>query len=524
MYGLLRLYSHGGLLDPPGTMAAAKGTALESAMRWMAVVMAGVALGGSGAVAAQGTGENAQGDVSLTIYNNDLALVQDVRSLNLARGKVTLDLPDVSARIRPETVTIAAPNTSVIEQNFDYDLLSPQRLLDKSVGQTVSVVRTNPATGAEVTEQARILANNGGTLVQIGNRIEVLEQMGARLVFPGLPAGLKANPTLSVALDSGASGTRPVSLSYLSRGFGWKADYVALFDETTGKIDVQGWITLNNSTGTSFPNARVLLVAGSVGESGGEDNGGFVPRRRVSAKVVPGTESGSREQLGDYYVYPIDGRTSVAGVQQKQISFLDVKGAAATRAYAFDNPWLGKMDEAQSLTTQLRFSSARGGGLGDALPAGTVRVYMRDARGQPQFIGEDSIGHTPMGSSVSLGLGDAFDVKVQPVVEGRDRLTTDEWEKAASWRITQGGAPKVTTVERGVTLWRTRMSYRITNAKAVPVTVEVAQDGLDNGWHDTRVSAESVKGEQQGADRRVWHVTVPAHGEVKLTAQFDTRY
>jgi hypothetical protein len=203
MYGLLRLYSHGGLLDPPGTMAAAKGTALESAMRWMAVVMAGVALGGSGAVAAQGTGENAQGDVSLTIYNNDLALVQDVRSLNLARGKVTLDLPDVSARIRPETVTIAAPNTSVIEQNFDYDLLSPQRLLDKSVGQTVSVVRTNPATGAEVTEQARILANNGGTLVQIGNRIEVLEQMGARLVFPGLPAGLKANPTLSVALDSG---------------------------------------------------------------------------------------------------------------------------------------------------------------------------------------------------------------------------------------------------------------------------------------------------------------------------------
>jgi hypothetical protein len=497
----------------------------------MAVLVAGMAvsgLGDTGAIAADqgGKGDSAQGDVSLTIYNNDLALVQDVRSLTLPRGRVTVDLPDVSANIRPETVTIAAPDTTVIEQNFDYDLLSPQRLLDKSVGQTVTVVRTNPATGAEVTEQARILANNGGTLVQIGNRIEVLEQMGARLVFPGLPAGLKANPTLSVALDSGAAGKRPATLSYLSRGFGWKADYVTLFDEASGKVDVQGWITLTNSTGTSFPDARVLLVAGSVGDQNGEGNNGFVPRRGVvrSAKVQPGTESGSREQLGDFYIYPIDGRTSVAGIQQKQISFLDVKGASATRAYVFHNPWLGSMDEAQSFTTQLRFTSARGGGLGDALPAGTVRVYMRDARGQPQFIGEDTIGHTPMGSSVALALGGAFDVKVQPVMEGRDHLATDEWEKSASWRITQGGAARVTTVERGVTLWRTRMSYRITNAKAVPVTVDVAQDGLDNGWHDTRVSAESVKGEQQGADTRVWHVTVPAHGEVKLTAQFDTRY
>lgn len=502
-------------------------------MRWM--VLAGVAAGalvGNVAVAQTTTDAgNAQGDVSLTIYNNDLALVQDVRSLTLPRGRVVLDLPDVSARIRPETVTIAAPDTGVIEQNFDYDLLSPQRLLDKSVGQTVSVVRTNPATGAEVTEQARVLANNGGTLVQIGNRIEVLEQMGARLVFPGLPEELKAHPTLSVALESGKAGARPLTLSYLSQGFGWKADYVALFDEASGKLDMQGWITLTNSTGTAFPRARVLLVAGAVGSGAEEPSEGIAmirrpvrPGVRAPGIVHPGTESGSREQLGDYYVYPIDGRTTVAGNQQKQVSFLDVKGAGATRAYGFHNPWLGAMDQAQGATTQLRFTSARGGGLGDALPAGTVRVYMRDTRGQPQFVGENSIGHTPMGSSVDLGIGTAFDVKVQPVVEGRDHLSTDEWEKSASWRITQGGAARVTTVEHGVTLWRTRMSYRITNAKPVPVVVEVAQDGLDNGWHDTRVSAESVKGEQQGADTRLWHVSVPAHGEVTLTAQFDTRY
>jgi hypothetical protein len=141
--------------------------------------------------------------------------------------------------------------------------------------------------------------------------------------------------------------------------------------------------------------------------------------------------------LGDYYVYPIDGRTSVAGIQQKQIGFLDVKGAQAARAYVFNNGWMGSQDEAQSATTQLRFTSARGSGLGDALPAGTVRVYMRDTRGQPQFIGEDNIGHTPMGSSVALGIGSAFDVKVQPVVEGvtiSPAMSGSGWAAIASRR------------------------------------------------------------------------------------------
>jgi hypothetical protein len=499
-------------------------------MRWMAMLLAGAAAGGLGGMEALAADQpdpragNAQGDVSLTIYNNDLALVQDVRSLNLPRSKITLDLPDVSAMIRPETVTLSAADASVVEQNFDYDLLSPQRLLDKSVGQTVAVVTTNPATGAQTSEQARVLANNGGTLLQIGSRIEVLGQMNARLVFPGLPEGLKAHPTLSVTLDSVQARARPVSLSYLSRGFGWKADYVALFDEASGKMDVQGWITLNNNTGTAFPNARVLLVAGSVGGEG-NDNPGFMRGRVVrSGKMVPGTQSSSREKLGDFYVYPIAGRTSVAGIQQKQIGFLDVKEAPATRGYLFRNEWLGTQTEARSATTQLRFTSAREGGLGDALPAGTVRVYMRDPRGQPQFVGEDRIDHTPMGSNLLLGIGEAFDVKVQPVVEGRDHLTTDEWERVSSLRITEGGTPQVEVVEEGVTLWRTRMSYRVTNARNVPVVVDVEQDGLDNGWHDTRVSQESIKGEQQGADTRLWHVPVPAHGTVTLTAQFDTRY
>lgn len=474
---------------------------------------------------AQGLPTSAQGEVSLTIYNNDLALVQDVRQLSLPIGRHRQEFPDVSAAIRPETVTLNAGGTGIVEQNFDYDLLTPEKLMDKAVGQTVTLVRTNPATGAETRETATILANNGGTVVRVGDRIEVLNQYAARVVFPSLPAGLRARPTLSVTLDTTAPGTRPVSLSYLSRGFGWKADYVALFDETAGKIDVQGWITLNNNSGTTFDKAKVLLVAGAVGDGGSGYNGGYRPQPRRMPGNRPGTQSANRESLGDFYVYPIAGRTTVANAQQKQVSFLDVSGAPATKAYHFRNGWLASQTEPQSADTVLRFSTSREAGLGDALPAGTVRVYMRDARGQPQFIGENAIGHTPMGSSLALKTGEAFDVKVQPVLEKRERIDSGEWEKSVRYRVSAPGkVPSEVTVETEKVFWRTTMSYKVTNARSAPVTVEVVQGGLDNWWHDTRVPSESIKGEQRSADERVWSVPVPANGEATLTVQFDSRY
>lgn len=474
---------------------------------------------------AQTAPTSSQGDVSLTIYNNDLALVQDVRQMSLPLGRTRQEFPDVSAAIRPETVTLNAGGTGIVEQNFDYDLLTPAKLMDKAVGQTVTLVRTNPATGAETRESATILANNGGTVVRIGDRIEVLGTYGARVVFPSLPAGLRARPTLSVTLDTASPGARPVALNYLSRGFGWKADYVALFDEAAGKIDVQGWITLTNNSGTTFDKAKVLLVAGAVGQENNDDSQNYRRQRPVMPGNRPGTQTANRESLGDFYVYPIAGRTTVANAQQKQVSFLDVGGAPASKAYHFRNDWLSSKTEPQSADTVLRFSSSKEAGLGDALPAGTVRVYMRDARGQPQFIGENTIGHTPMGSSLALKTGEAFDVKVQPVVVKRDRIDSGEWERTVRYRIsTPGTASTEVIVERERTFWRTTMTYKVTNARATPVTVEVVQAGLDHWWHDTRVPSESIKGTQSSADERTWAVPVPANGETTLTVQFDTRY
>jgi hypothetical protein len=465
-------------------------------------------------------GQSAQGDVSVTIYHSNLALVQDVRRLDLPAGVSRQEFPDVSASIRPETVTLTGEGFGIVEQNFDFDLLSPTALMQKAIGQTVTLLRTNPATGAETRERATVLAVNGGVVLRIGDRIEVLRDDGlpVRVIFDTIPPNLRARPTLSVTLEAARPGPRPLTLSYLTTGLGWKADYVAMFDEGAGKVDVQGWITLTNATGTTFANAATLLVAGDAAPVQGQRGGGDEPQGNA-----PGTESAAREQVGDFYLYPIAGRTTIANAQTKQVSFLDVAGAAASKSYEFRNAWMGTTDSAQSASTILKFTSSRSGGLGDALPAGIVRVYMRDARGQAQFVGESPIPHTPMGSSLGLKTGEAFDVKVRPFVDKREKITPDEWEQSARFRITENGRVTTTVVETQKEYWRTTMRYVLTNARSQPVTVDLIQAGLDVYWRDTRVTSESLPGRQLGLSERLWQVAVPANGETVVTVVFETR-
>ena len=451
----------------------------------------------SSLLAAPAWAQSAQGNVAVTIYNDNLALVQDTRQMAIPSGRSRQEFPNVSGQISPETVTLNAPDVAIVEQNFDFDLLSPSSLMEKAVGETITLVRTNPATGAEERERARVLAVNGGVVLQIGERIEVLRDDGlpVRVIFDKVPENLRARPTLSVTLESPRAGTRPVTLSYLTPGMGWKADYVTLFDEAAGTIDVQGWVTLTNSTGTTFADADTLLIAGQVQQE--QNYGGRRGYRPPPPPpgTQPGTETAERESLGDFYLYPLPERTTIANQQTKQVSFLDVTGAAARRAYVYRNGWLQTRDQAESADTVLQFSSSRNAGLGDALPAGTVRVYMKDARGNAQFVGENSLGHTPMGSDIAIRTGEAFDVKVQPVVERRERVGDERW--------------------------RTTMRYTLTNARPQPVTVDLIQDGL---WGDTRIVEESQQGDRTSADEALWRVAVPANGEATVTATFDTRF
>jgi hypothetical protein len=390
-------------------------------------------------------------------------------------------------------VTLSGPGIGIVEQNFDYDLLSPDKLMEKAVGSVVTIVRTNPATGAEVREQAKVLAANGGIVLQIGNHIEVLRDDGlpVRVIFEKVPENLRARPTLSVTLQVARAGRVPAALTYLTPGLGWTSDYVMLFDEAKGAIDMQGWVTLTNNTGTTYRSADVLLVAGNPNRGGGR---GF-SQLGDSTIDQAGTETGPREKLGDYYLYPLGEKTTIANAQQKQVSFLDVKGASARKTYEWTNAWMGTQSDPRSAASVLKFSTSKNGGLGDQLPSGTIRVYMRDARGDPQFIGESRVDAAPMGSAMSIRTGDAFDVKGTAVVVERKRLSSSRW--------------------------RTSMRYDFTNARPEPVTIDLAQDGL---WGDVRLIEQSLTGERVSADRMEWRVPVPANGKASVTVVFDTRY
>jgi hypothetical protein len=443
------------------------------------------------------TAASADTGIDITIYADNQALVQDTRQVTFTGAPQKVEFKNVSAQIRPETASLAASDMRIIEQNFDYDLLSPAKIMENAVGQTITLVRTNPATGAETREQALVLAANGGVVLQIGNRIEVLRDDGlpVRVIFDKVPPNMRADPTLSITLQ-GNPGTREAALRYLTPGLGWRADYVALFDDKQGTIDVQGWVTLTNNSGTTYENARTVLVAGTprlLGQGGGRR--GYQPGYDGEGMVEAGTESGTRERLGDYYLYPLGDRTTVANLQTKQVSFLDVHGAPAQHGYEARFGWLQTSETPISAATVYSFSNSAKGGLGDQLPAGIVRFYIRDARGQAQFIGEHAIGHTPMGSKLAISTGQAFDVKVQPVVEARTKVSDRRW--------------------------KTSMRYTLSNALPKPVTVRVIQSGL---WGDVRIATESAKSERRDADSVLWTVTVPANGKTDLTATFDTRY
>lgn len=440
-------------------------------------------------------GATAQGDVAVTIYQNGQSLVQDTRRLSMPAGRSKQEFPDVSAQIRAETVTLTGPGIGIVEQNFDYDLLTPAKLMEKAVGQTITLLRTNPATGVETRVRARVLAANGGVVLQIGDTIEVLRDDGlpVRVIFDHVPPNLRARPTLSVTLES-KGGPTPTTLTYLTPGLGWTSDYVTLFDDAKQTIDVQGWITLTNNTGTDYSNANVLLVAGNPNQ-GGARRVYQTPWNPSTGTIdEAGTESSERERLGDYYLYPFAERTTIANAQQKQVSFLDVKAAPARKIYEFNNGWLATSDAA-SAASVLKFSTSRSGGLGDQLPGGTMRVYMRDKRGDPQFIGESRIEATPMGSAMSIRTGEAFDVKVKTVVEERTRISSSRW--------------------------KTRMRYELSNARSEAIMVDLGQSGL---WGDVRITEQSQEGKRGSADRIEWSVAVPANGKAIVTATFDSRY
>lgn len=440
--------------------------------------------------------------LSVTIYNDNLALVQDVRPIDLPAGRSRVELRDVSAAIRPETVSLSGRGLEVVEQNFDFDLLTPAKMMEKAVGREIVVIRTNPGTGAETRETATVLSVNDGVVLRIGDRIEVLRDDGVptRVIFDRIPENLRARPTLTVTVDAEGGGPRETTLSYLTSGLAWKADYVALFDERAGRLDLQGWITLSNQSGAAFTNAEVQLVAGQVTTV--QPYGRYRPPQPPRAGVrQAGTETGEGGQaLGDNYLYPLPERTTVAQNQTKQVGFVEAAGVEARKVYEWRADGFQSQEEPSSADVVVQFANARARGLGAQLPAGVMRVYIRDQAGDPKFIGEQAIPHTPQGSELSIKTGEAFDVTVQPTLEAQD------------------GALRYPL--RGCCYSRVQMKYAVRNARPEPVTVEIKANPY---WGDFNVRAESHPNRRLDHNTRVWSVPVPANGETVLTFTADNR-
>jgi len=428
-------------------------------------------------------------------YREGFALIQDDRDIQFDNGRMSVELPGVSSAIDPATVTFRADDIEIVEQNFDFDLLTPGKLLEKSVGDTVEIVRVNPATGEEIHQEVTILAVNQGVVIEVDGKIEVLREdsFPTRVIYDEVPSNLRASPTLSVEVDSRRRGEREARLTYLSGGLGWRGDYVAVFDEDAGTMDLQGWATIKNTTSTSFENATLNLAAGEVNATSSFENWNTRQQRRNyqrnRSRVRGGNEASSQERIGDAYLYTLPFPTTVASNQTKQISIIEADGVLAERVYRYRASGLQSVDTPQNADVHIAFSNSRAGGLDQPLPAGAFRIYTRDSSGRAQFIGEDEIDNAPGGSDLSVRIGEAFDVTVEQAAIDETRATSDRYQVT--------------------------MQYVVRNAKAEAATVRITQPIWRTWWNES-VSQETHPHTKSRSDELVWDLPVDAEGETTL--------
>ena len=443
--------------------------------------------------------------VSVTIYNQDLALVREQRRLTLPDGEVSLSLRDVSGRLQPETAQLRNPkhpgSIRMIEQNFDFDLLTPQALLQKYVGRTVRVVTRHPTTGEERSETAEVLSATQGPVLRIGDRIET--GLPGRIVYDQVPANLRDRPTLSALIENQNAGEHDLELSYLTGGLSWRADYVATLSDNAEDLALNGLVTLTNQSSASYRDARLQLVAGDVHRvhAGRRDLQAFskaVAMPEAAAEV-------SRQALFEYHLYRLPRTTTIAENQTKQVDLLSAPKVRARKELVLNGSeyyytsHVGELGKKMKVAVFVEIANRTADGLGKPLPAGIVRVYKNDKAGSAIFVGEDRIDHTPENEKLRLRLGDAFDVTA-------DKVQTD-------FRV----LPRGQKYKHGF-----ESAYRVVlrNAKDAAVRVEVIEP-MPHNWEIVEQSSPHRKA---AANTAVWSITVPAGGDAVLTYRARVRY
>jgi hypothetical protein len=448
-----------------------------------------------------------QKSVAITVYNSGLGLVKDTRTLRLQRGTSQVRFMDVAQQINPATVhikSLTAPNAlSVVEQSYEYDLLNPQKLLDKYVGKELTLVLRTLENNSErlAPTRATLLSNNNGQVWQIGGQIVINPSNVAEIRFDTLPADLIAKPTLVWTLSNAGADAHTVEASYLTSGIGWRADYVVVVNKDDTKADLNGWVTVNNNSGTTYRNAELKLVAGDVNRV--QEQQEFMAKSAMRAEMAAAAAPPQFQEQAffEYHLYTLQRPATLKNNETKQISLLDaanfnVKKELVLNGQQYYYRGYNNPGEAvkEKVGVYVEFKNSEDNGLGQPLPAGVVRVYKADQSGAQQFIGENRIDHTPKDERVRVKLGDSFDVVAE-------RKQTDY--KAISRRVLEYA-----------------YEIRLRNHKQEAVTV-IVNEPIGGDWE---IVNSTFPAEKTAAFAARFSVPVAKDGESVLSYRVRVKY
>lgn len=453
-----------------------------------------------GPATARVSDQSGRENVSVTIYNSNFALVREARRVELGTGRVALSFADVSAHIQPESVHIRSLTDPaalhVFEQNYRYDLLTPHTLLEKYVGKKLRVARYNEKLGSDESKEAELVAVEGGPVLRIDG--ELVTGFSGRYSFPSLPENLVAKPTLEWLLAS----TQPrqsVEVTYLTANLSWRADYVLSLDKDDAHAELTGWVTLQNTSGASFPRAELKLVAGDVQRVAPPVPVAEVAQARDAVAMAPAAPSFRQEGLFEYHLYTLERPTDLLDKEQKQVNLLEARGISTKKRLLLRGEpyWYlaryGTVLQKAKVSAYLLIENSEKNRLGMPLPKGTVRVYKADESLAQQFVGEDAIDHTPRDEKLEIKLGEAFDVVAEQKQLAFNVL--GKCENETDWELV------------------------LRNHKASAEVVDVEQPV--NG--DYRVVQSSHPSARKDANTFTFSLAVPARGEVKVTYRVRVR-
>jgi hypothetical protein len=469
-------------------------------LAWIAPLACSVTLAANPAPLPDSTAAD-RTSVAVTVYNQNLALVREVRNLKIDKAGIgTLRFMDVPSSINPRTVhlqPLAAGGPQVFEQNYEFDLISPDKLMEKYVGREVEIIEQAEDLTTR-TVKATLLSTNGAPVYKIGDRI-VIGQYG-KVTLPDLPADLVARPTLVWTVNAPKTGTNAAEASYLTDGMNWSADYVAVVDADDAKAGISAWVTIDNRSGATFENATLKLVAGDVRRVQPERLMAMEAQGRMYENMAAKAPSFQEEGFFEYHLYTLDRPTTVKNNQTKQLSLLTASDVPVVKKMLLvgNAGWyrnqMGTVTQSEKVAVTLELTNSQSSGLGMPLPKGIVRVYKKDKSGAEQFVGEDSIDHTPKDEKVRLHVGDAFDVVA-------DRTQTDY---------------KVNSPHESESSW----TVSIRNRKEEDVTVTV-REPMGGDW---KLLTSSLPGKKVDAGTLEFEVPVPKGKEVKLTYRVSVRW